>query len=94
MRVVVVDEEIISVIIDGLDESYQRFHSHLHFNMTTSFDELVIHLLQEEHFLKRTSLSLTPLIAFMISNPVIQAKTWHINIDYHYMRDFIARCNL
>lgn len=27
---------------------------------------------------------------FMVNNPVVQAKTRHIDIDYHYVREFVA----
>lgn len=54
------DEEIISYVVNGLDESYWSFLTHLNFNLAKSFDELVSHLLQEEDLLMRTSNTITP----------------------------------
>lgn len=39
------DEEIIGYVVDGLDDSYRSFLTHLHFNPAKSFDELVSYLL-------------------------------------------------
>lgn len=50
------EEEIIGFVVDGLDESYRSFLTHLHFSPATSFDELVSHLLQKEDLLKKHSL--------------------------------------
>lgn len=46
------EEEIIGYVVDGLVESYHNFLTHLHFSPTSSFDEPVSHLLQEEDLLK------------------------------------------
>lgn len=54
------DEEIIGYVVDGLDENYQSFLTHLHFNPENSFDELFSHLLEEEDLLKRNSTTITP----------------------------------
>lgn len=48
------EEEIIGYVVDGLDETCRSFLTHLHFNPTTSFNELVSHLLQEEDLSRRT----------------------------------------
>lgn len=70
------EEEIIGYVVDGLDENYRSFLTHLHFNLATSFDELVGHLLQEEDLLKRTGQSVNP-IAFVAQqqSPMVRPST-------------------
>lgn len=58
------DEEVIGYDVDGLDDTYRSFLTHLQFNPATSFDELVCHLLQEENLLKCSESSLAPPVAF------------------------------
>lgn len=58
------EEEIIGYVVDGLDDSYRSFLTHLNFNPTTSFDELVSHLLHEEDLLRRTWVFAANPIAF------------------------------
>lgn len=72
------EEEIIDYVVDGLDESYRSFLTHLHFNPTTSFDELVSHLLQEEDLLKRTGGPTTNPIVFVAQQVPTENNPTHI----------------
>lgn len=76
-RLSIEEDEIVSYVVDGLDESYHSFLTHLHFSPASSFDELVSHLLQEEDLLKRSATPATNPIAFTAQQVTPQNNPTH-----------------
>lgn len=64
----ITDKELLSYMVDGLDSAYRSFLTYLHFHTTTSFDELHIHLMQED-LLQHTQISYVKPIAFIPATP-------------------------